>query len=514
VLPGPLHRRGRFLMCIAVAGVIGACDDDPTGTAPVVLSPSVLNDSIIGRQEAIRVLFNSRLDSRSALDPENFVVTDLCTGLRVTGALRLGVDSAGGRDTLIFSPSQTLQFLTPLAVRVQNILNQTGQQLATPFTLRLRTLTPPVSDVSWEELNSPTQDNGSGIFFLDRNRGFYTAITGTLYRTLNSGLQWEFLFKDPQLTNPRSIRAATPDSLFFTASTSLGGTSFTATALFRSTDGGRAFSSLFVEGTGDMRTMSMRKLAGRKAVLFIVGNIGRLTTWRWDENTSTFVRFGPVSASVSGNGGDLSPDGARAVAVGRTFPVGGTSTGSAFVSTDSGKTFVELTTIPATSRQLRGAGFVTNTDALLVGDSSNVLRLNTTTGAVTTLGQAQGIPQRTVDADGTITTYFFKKAEFAPNNRQIGWIIGYSIADRLVGGDIKRGVILMTRDGGTTFVQQAVEGQDEDGLGFPPLGELTGQGDLHVLANDFAVTAGDEGFIAARKADIQSVTALCTFTAP
>ena len=63
----------------------------------------------------------------------------------------------------------------------------------------------------------------------------------------------------------------------------LGGTSFSATALFRSVDSGRSFSSLFVESTADMRAMTMRKLAGRRATLFVVGNIGRLTTWRWDE---------------------------------------------------------------------------------------------------------------------------------------------------------------------------------------------------------------------------------------
>jgi hypothetical protein len=185
-----------------------------------------------------------------------------------------------------------------------------------------------------------------------------------------------------------------------------------------------------------------------------------------------------------------------------------------YVSADSGKTLTEVTTIPAGTRRLRGAGFINDTEAMLIGDSSRVLRFNTTSGAFTSLGAAQGIPQRTVDPDGTITTYHFKKAEFAPNNRQVGWIIGFSVRDRPIGGDVKRGVILMTRDGGASWTQQAVEGADESGLGFPPLGELSGQGDLFVLANDFAVAVGDEGFIAARTADIQNVTGVCLFTTP
>ena len=518
VLSGHLGRhvasvRALFLGLGAI-GAIAACDDDPAAPARIVLEPVVLNDSIIERQEALRFLFPARIDPRTALDPENVVVTNLCTGLRITGALRVGTDSAGGRDTLIFSPSQTIPFVTPIIARVQNILTSSGQSMAGPFIVRARTEDPPVADVSWEERDSPTQDNGSGVFFLDRDRGFYTTITGTLYRTLNSALQWGFLFKSPELTNTRNVRAATPDSLYMTANTSLGGTSFSATALFRSVDSGRTFSSLFVEGLGDMQTMTMRKLAGRRPVLFIVGNVARLTTWRWDENTSTLTRFGPVGTLVFGQGGDLSPGGARAVAVGFT-PVGGGTLGAAgYVSSDSGKTFTQVTTFPAGARRLRGAGFINDTDAILLGDSSTVLRFNAATGAVTSLGAAQGIPQRTVEQDGTITTFHFKKAEFAPNDRNIGWIIGFSVRDRPAGGDIKRGVILMTRDGGTSWTQQAVDGADENGLGFPPLGELPGQGDLFVLANDFAITAGDEGFIAMRPADIQNVTGVCLFTTP
>jgi photosystem II stability/assembly factor-like uncharacterized protein len=498
-----------FCLGLGAIGVLAACDDDPTAPQRVVLEPVVLNDTIIGRQEALRFLFDTRIDPRTALDPENVVVTNLCTGLRITGALRVGTDSAGGQDTLIFSPSQTIPFVTPIIARVQNILTLEGQGMANPFLLRARTENPPVADVSWEERDSPTQDNSSGIFFLDRDRGFYTTITGTLYRTNNSALQWEFLFKSAELTNTRNVRAATADSLYITANTS-----FFATQLLRSVDSGRTFTPLFVEGSGDMQTMTLRRLGGLRPVLFIVGNIGRLTTWRWDENTSSLVRFGPVAPLVFGQGGDLSPDGSRAAAVGFTPVAGGTLNAAGYVSSDSGKTFTQITNFPSSARRLRGAGFIDDTEAVLLGDSSTVLRFNASTGTITPLGAAEGIPQRTQDPDGTVTTYHFKKAQFAPNDRQIGWIIGFSVRDRPVGGDIKRGVILMTRDGGLSWTQQAVEGADENGLGFSPLGELTGQGDLFVLANDFAVTAGDEGFIAARLDDIENVTGVCLFTTP
>lgn len=496
-------------------GLLASCDDDPTRPAVVPLSPDILNDSIIGRQEAIRILFNSRIDPRTGLDPENFVVTNLCTGLRVSGAVRIGTDSAGNRDTLIFSPSETIPFLTPLAIRVQNILTPAGQSLTTPFTLSVRTETPAVSDISWEVADSPTQDPGSGIFYLDRERGFYSTRTGTVFRTPDGGDSWEFLYKNDQFTSVRSIRAATADTLYFSAAPSLGGTTTSAIGLFRSTDGGQTFSSIFVQDPGDIRHTVMRKLPGRKPILMSFGNVGRLAVWRVDENAGTVTRFGPVAQVILGNSGDLSPDASRAVAVGlTTSPTPGTFNGAALVSLDSGVTFTQVTTLPADTRQLRGAGFLDNTTAFLLGDSSAVVRLNTTTGEATRLGGSAGIPQRTVGGDGTITTYHFTRAEFARDEPEIGFIIGLSVIDRPVGGDIKRGVILMTRDGGDTWRQQAVSGAGENGLAFPPLGEFPGQGDLHVLAHDFANIAGDEGFIAQRPGDVEVVTAVCAFNEP
>jgi photosystem II stability/assembly factor-like uncharacterized protein len=444
------------------------------------------------------------------------VVTNLCTGLRVSGALRIGTDSAGNRDTLIFSPSETIPFLTPLAIRVQNILTPSGQSLTTPFTVNVRTETPAVSDISWEAGKSPTQDPSSGIFYLDRQRGFYSTLTGTVFRTPDGGDSWEFLFKNNEFTTVRSIRAATLDTLYLSAAPSLGGTTTSAVGLFRSIDSGRTFSPIFVHDPGDIRHTVMRKSPGRRPVLLSFGNVGRLAVWRVDENAGTVTRFGPVAGIILGNSGDLSPDASRAVAVGlTTTPTPGTFTGAALVSLDSGKTFTQLTTVPDSARQLRGAGFINNVDAILVGDSSTVLRLNTSTGAMTWLGGSAGIPQQdTLDVDGSIVTYHFTRAEFARDEPQIGFMIGFSVIDRPVGGDIRRGVILITRDGGATWTQQAVAGAGENGLAFPPLGQFPGQGDLHVLAHDFANVAGDEGFIAQRPGDVEVVTAVCAFNEP
>ena len=181
----PLGRTA--LLGFAALSVIGACDDDLTAPGAVDLTPVVLNDSVIGRQEALRFLFNTRIDPRTASDPENVVVTNLCTGLRMIGAIRVGTDSAAGRDTVIFSPAQPIPFVTPITARVQNILSPTGQAMGSPFILRVRTEDPPVSDVTWEELDSPTLDNSSAFSssiatedFIRRSLGLFFARSARL----------------------------------------------------------------------------------------------------------------------------------------------------------------------------------------------------------------------------------------------------------------------------------------------------------------------------------------------
>jgi hypothetical protein len=122
------------------------------------------------------------------------------------------------------------------------------------------------------------------------------------------------------------------------------------------------------------------------------------------------------------------------------------------------------------------------------------------------------VPQTVSDpASNTVETFTFRKAEFSPSNRQIGWVIGESLRDFPNQPDVRRGIILMTRDGGTTFTRQAVAGVDDLGLGFPSLGEPS---DISALATDFVVTGGYNGFVAARIDDTQAAAGVCSFATP
>ena len=496
----------RIASAILACGVLWACDDDPKGVEVVEPEVAAVGAAVISRQGDIRVVVPGGIDPASALDPANFVVTNSCSGLRVPGALRL----AG--DTVIFTPSITLPYLTPLSIRVQNIQNLAGVGMEQPFTFVRTTESPPVTDVSWRTLNSPTGDPISGVDFISRTVGYVQTVAGELYRTQTGGRLFEAVYKDPNVSIAKGLRAVSRDTIYMIAAPNFGGSTFTTFGLFRSRNAGVTFDTLFTSSPSDMRSLS-RERVGNTDILFIAGNIsGSLAAFRYNGRTGEKTVVTPsTGGTIIANGGDISPDTTKAVVVGISV-VGFNPLrldGVVFRSTNSGRTLA-AGTLPANTRALQGAGFVDNTTALLVGDSSTIIRYNVVTGAATAI--TAGVPQTFNDpVTRTVETFSFRKAEFSPDNRQVGWVIGEAL--RRVPGvpDVRRGVILMTRDGGLTFTRQAVAGVEDLGLGFPSLADPA---DISALATDFVVTGGYNGFLAARIDDTQAAAGACSFATP
>jgi len=499
----------------SVAGLVlatlflGGCDKDPNAPVPTVITPklAIPGDSVISRQGSIRVLFAGPINRATALDPGNFTVINTCTGLPVPGSLRFS------GDTLVFSPSQALPFLTGLSVRIQGVLDENNNAMQQPVIFRLRTENPPVSDVSWEQLASPTNDFIAGVSFVDRDFGMISTNSGGVYRTDNGGASFAALYKNLDVTGT-TIRLASRDSAYLVGTPSFGGSTFSASALFRSIDGGHTFPVIFSQDPATMLSLALRKRTGAAPEMVIGGSTflssgqQAMAAWRYDQQKDSIARFVAAEAGTFGAMAELSPNGANAVLVGGQQIGTGvpTAVAAAYRSTDGGRTYTKVTTLPSSAPRLRGAGFIDNTRALLLGDTSTVLRLDVTTGTVTALGPAQGIPQSTLDpATGTQLTYNFVRAAFAPDDRTVGWIIGFLVRRVPGQADVRRGVILITRDGGQTFTRQAVSNAPENGLGFPELF------DISVLNKNFAVVAGDAGFIAARKSDTQNFAGLCSF---
>jgi len=437
----------------------------------------------------LRVVFPREVDPKTALDPANFVVTNLCSGLRVPGALRL----VG--DTLIFSPSTRLPFLTPLAVRIQNIIDLAGVGLAVPLTFRTITEAPPVRDASWEFLNSPSGDPVFSTSFISRDVGFIATNSGKVFKTTNGGSFFAALFKDEDITGTR-LRPLNDDTLYLVGAASFGGTTSTTAGLFRSENGGLTFTPVLTRSPSVFRSLTVRRV-GASAVVFIAGDINNFMTIRFDEASDSVHQNGPYAGSIALSA-QLSRDGSKAIAVGLTTAA--PRRGIARSSVNGGRSLQDVTipSVPA----LAGAGFIDNTDAFLVGDSSAVLRLNVSSGAVAVYGAAQGIPQTEIIGDAT-TTYQFSDVEFTTGG--FGWIVGQAIVRRPGVPDFVRGIILFSRNGGATFERQAISGAGNNGLDFPAVT------DIDALNPDFASLSGAEGLNAARKVNAPSQLTACTF---
>jgi hypothetical protein len=478
---------------LALLTLSTACDDDPTEpsvgdlTADVSITPDTL-----GVQEAIRIVFNRSVDAATALDPANFVVTDLCDSLRVAGSVRL----AG--DTLIFSPSERLEFLTLLSVRVQNILGTDGLALRQPIVFQRITRPPPVSDASWAFLNSPTNDFVTGINFANPDLGYLVTLGGSVYRTVNGGAVFGARFNTPNITEIFNIETFGGDTVLMVGATLSGGSP--RWTVFRSLNGALTFQPANLVGVTLYGAQFRRTASG---VIGVVG--GQSATpgvfrYRSDTHALTAASGIPGANSVLFTDVALSADTIHSVA---TFFDFFTNLGSAYRSVNGGASYTALT-LPANPQPLFGTGFINSNTALLLGDSSEVMRVDLTTGTVTRLGATQGIPQTDI-AGNAITVYTFTRARFTDDG-QLGWIIGY-LTRRLPGSpDVVQGVILQSRDGGQTWLRQAISGAPENGLAFPPVRTV------QALSRDFAVLSGDNGLVAARVDDSRPAAGACSFT--
>lgn len=490
-----LSGRRLVLGVLSLALVAAACDDDPTSALEAFpgFSLTTVPDTV-GVEDAIRVVFSDSISAASALDAANFVVTNLCTGLRIPGALRLG------GDTLIFTPSQALPFLTPIGVRIQNLLTPRGVPQPQPIAFTRITAPPPIRDQTWEFMDSPTNDVLTGVSFVSESLGYIVESGGTVYWTTD-GRRFVARFKDINLSFPSDIRAF-GDTLFMVASRRVGGV--TQRNLMRSINRGQTFEPV-ASATEFLYVNSMRRVNGVPQGVF-GGIFAAPGLYRYFGNTNTFQKAtGTPGSEWLLTGADLSHNASLALAAFRGNV--NTSVGAASRSLDGGLTYTPLT-LPPNVYALQGAGFANNNIGFLLGDSSVVLRFDASaaTPTFTRLGAAQGIPQSEVDqTTGEVITYRFLKVQFVPGT-QTGWMTGSSTRRRPGVPDVEGGVILMSEDGGQTWRRQAIAGALDNGRSFPPIF------DLSALREDFSAVVGRNGLVAIRKDASRTGLTPCSIT--
>jgi photosystem II stability/assembly factor-like uncharacterized protein len=308
-------------------------------------------------------------------------------------------------------------------------------------------------------------------------------------------------YKDLATTSLSDVRAFS-DTVFTVGARKIG--SVTHYGLFRSLDAGATF-DLTNESPALLYRSSMRRAPGGNVVGVMGGLADRSYVFRYDAQAGTLTQStGIPGGNYFPTGVDISPATTQnAVVTFRGFPfTAQDQTGLAVRSTDGGRTFTNVA-LPTGTYNLQGTGFINDNEAFLLGDSSVVMRLNVTTGAVTKLGEANGIPQSVHNGPGDFTVYSFSIASFVPGS-QVGFIAGSFTRRRPNQPDLVDGVLLVSRDGGQTFVRQGISGAPDNGLAFPLIF------DMQAFAEDFAVISGQNGLLAARTSNEQSTIAVCS----
>lgn len=461
-----MHLKRLFTSCAVLATVtIAACDDDPA-------SPSVSFNFAgcpagdLAVNASIPLNFTQPVRP-STISPANVIVTNAQTGLEIPGSLALGAN-----DTRVsFSPSSPLPFGTILAIRVQNILSANGTTPLGVIVCNVRTQAPPIAEVVWDRLESPTGTNLAGASLFSADSGWVASLAVPLYKRIGEG--WDVRFNQPYF-----VRSYDVD--FVSARHGFGAHLDQRQArgvITESLDGGLTFDTvftrpfrdiqrLFVDSTRSARLFGVAGGGTASSAMFVKMTPGSPSTWAV---TNEFVRTSSVvDIDFASNDTTVGYAVTNGVFFNSRPPI--IYPGRLYRTANGGGSWTEVANAQADTVNViayRGVAHRRNGDVFVTGGNGFVGRF--AGGAAPATKINLGIVSR----DSTsFTALIYNDVQFAPDNDLIGWIVGAELTGIENGIPRFRGLIFRTVDGGATWVRQGVRGAEEYGALFPALNRL------------------------------------------
>jgi photosystem II stability/assembly factor-like uncharacterized protein len=163
--------------------------------------------------------------------------------------------------------------------------------------------------------------------------------------------------------------------------------------------------------------------------------------------------------------------------------------GAVFSSADGGTTWQEIagSRAPDSVLTYHGVAVKANGDIFVVGGNGYVARLSPTGGGNFTRTEI-ALPLTSPNTADPFA-FLLNDVQFAPENDQLGWIVG-AIQSGVVNGVPRyAGVIFTTRDGGSNWIRQGIRGATNYGAEFPALNRLD------VRSSTSAWAVGDAGLV-------------------
>lgn len=466
---------GKTLAFAAIASLaLAACDDDPTRpNTPFALTACPVGPLAVNAP--ITLTFTQPV-AASAVSPGNVVVTDAFTGFEVPGSL-----SRTEAGTIQFVPSDPLPFGRDLRIRVQNLLAEQNNAQIAVTVCDVETAPPPITELFWEALTPVTGNPLVGASALGSDQGYVADFSGPIFRKDGPGQEFVVRFN-----NPYYVRSY--DVAFVTMNRGYGAhfdNRVFQGVLTETVDGGINWDTLFATPFEEINRLYVRSRNNSADTTQIFAYLGggtavNGTLWKYNPRTKTMsatnldytskvndIAFPQTSGQIS--------DTTRGVAVTFGIRFGDILVpGKVWRTTDGGATWPEVAAARATRRIVawQGAAIRGNGEIWVVGGSGSVRQISPA-GAVTEipLSRFSGLEVRdTSDYE----TLIFNDIEFAPgSNDQKGWIVGAELIGFVNGRPQFRGFIFETRDGGTTWVRQGVQGASGYGGEFPRLNRIS-----------------------------------------
>ena len=481
----PFRRSAPVVLALAVLAA-AACDDDPNAPARnfnLTGCPSA--GTRLDVNAPIEFVFSGAV-APTSVTSANIVVTNAETGLTVPGSLNLSADGT----TISFDPDAPLPFDTELRARVQNVLAAENNLPAPLQVCEILTSEPEITSTPWNAIGPATGTRLFGAALIGPDDGFVLSSNNPLLR--RAGDEFQVVYSNPYFAQAYDV-AFLDDSDQFGWLTYLDlrgfGPGF-GSRLLETTDGAVTFSEKFAVGGQSLNRIFMRRYADPDSVFAVLGggNIDQASFFKYTTATDAFTATSSFGVTSNVQDVDFGPAAAAAgdtaIGVGASFGVRfddvDLNPGRIFVSTNGGASWIEATAAGGDETTVAsyettfymGAAVGPNGTLYVTGGSGTVKQLapTGTPGQYTVTRILEG---RVVNPDpNDPEALMYTDVEFAPDDRQVGWIVGAQRIGVVNGVPQYRGLIFETRDGGATWTRQGVADAPNYGAEFPRLNRI------------------------------------------
>lgn len=470
------------MLALGVGAALAACDKDPTRPNEA-LQLTACPSGAQGVNSPIALTFNVPVLPTSVAQG-NVVVTDAITGIEIPGSL------TSNGATVTFTPSSPFRFSQRVRIRIQNVLSQATESQVPVTLCELTTQPPPITELPWRMLPHAGGLMLRGADLTAPDTGYVLSQLGVLFKRSGSG-DFVVQYENPYLANGFSTSFVSTQHGFIAAQN----VRSNVTNILETTDGGVTFDSVFALPKYTIQRLYYRQVGtGASAKLFGVfggGNTGLTLLFKYHPESNSYTEQDSTTSSGYTTDIDFAPaDTASGVAVTNGIRVGSfVKYGHVYVTKDGGETWSDVANMVATDSVLTYfAAAARNNGEIYVGGGNGFFARLTPSGGGYTVTRllANALPSFN---PGDPFSVIFTDVEFAPDNDQIGWVVGAQQVGVQNGAPAYQGVIFMTRDGGQSWTRQGVFDAANYGAEFPRLNRLS------ILSSSAAWIAGDGGTV-------------------